>query len=69
MNMITESQAEEVLELMKGEHGEAIKKWGEMNANEGCKVGLIAGSLSTVIGSMIIASAIYLGKTVIETFK
>ncbi len=69
MDVMNEAQAEEILELMKGEHGEAIKNWGKMNADEGCKVGMIAGSLTTIIGSVIIAGTFYLGKTVIEAFK
>ena len=73
---MSESQITEIVELMSGEHAEALKLWGERNYNQGVGCGMITGPiLAIVVGfgavvSVRAAKATWdLGKAFIEMIK
>lgn len=46
---MTESQITEIVELMDGEHAEALELWGARNRNQGEGTGMVAGVLMTLL--------------------
>ena len=48
---MTESQITEIVDLMNGEHAEALQLWTERTENNGTAVGIITGALWAVVGA------------------
>lgn len=73
---MTESQITEVVELMNGEHGDALKLWTDRNRNEGEGNGLVAGALvgfgltvATFVGVNLAKATWQLGKAFVQVVK
>ena len=73
---MSESQITEIVELMSGEHAEALELWGKRNENSGIATGLITGTVITLLlcgGARIAAEAAKMtwkfGKAYVEIIK
>ena len=73
---MTESQVTEIVELMNGEHAEALSLWGKRNESQGEATGLIAGALiTTIIGAAVyvtckcVKATAGMGKAFVELIK
>ena len=73
---MTESQITEIVDLMNGEHAEALKLWTDRTRNEGEGNGLVAGALvglgltiGTVVAVNLAKATWQLGKAFVEIVK
>lgn len=49
---MNETQVNEIVELMNGDHAEALELWRAENYNEGEGIGLIGGALFGILGAI-----------------
>ena len=62
-NRMNDTQVDEIVELMDGEHGETLEIWRKENYEQGQGVGMVGGALCTVLIAVLAKGAVSLGKT------
>ena len=66
---LDDAMKEEVKELLAGEHGEALKAWAQecgCAAVEGCRDGIVKGSVFVLIGFGVALSMFKTGRGIVE---
>ena len=73
---MTESQITEIVELMNGEHAEALQLWAKRNENSGVATGMVGGVMLSVLayisGKIAVSAAKAtwgVGKAFVEAFN
>jgi hypothetical protein len=60
---MNDTQVDEIVELMDGEHGETLELWRKENYNHGQAIGMVGGTLFTLLIAGCAKLAVDFGKS------